>query len=294
MAAVEELVGQLRARRGETIARLRELSEAALERPSRWRGGRVEVRFLLLQLADADDERRARLGAALRRAGWQPAEAARILVDLAVQRGRLLGILAGLEEAQVDLPPAPGEWPVRTVVGHIRATADRYTIHSRWAADRFGRGDAPIRVPDAMLPPLLPEADDADLPALRAELAASLDATLAALAGIADEYLAAPTIWTTFTTDLRFRLHRFAAHERQHLVQIEKTLAAIGARPSEARLILAEAEESRAQLLALTIGVPDAVAGARGDGESVLDVLAEAAAGERLLVESLSDALDER
>lgn len=37
---------------------------------------------------------------------------------------------------------------------------------------------------------------------------------------------------------MRFRLHRFEAHLRQHAVQVEKTLAGLGHSPSEAERLV--------------------------------------------------------
>ena len=44
-------------------------------------------------------------------------------------------------------------------------------------------------------------------------------------------------MWIQYEIDVRFRLHRFAAHLIEHTVQCEKTLAALGWRPTEGRRI---------------------------------------------------------
>ena len=44
-----------------------------------------------------------------------------------------------------------------------------------------------------------------------------------------------PTQWIHYQIDVRFRLHRFAAHVVEHTVQCEKTLAALGWRIAEGR-----------------------------------------------------------
>jgi hypothetical protein len=41
-----------------------------------------------------------------------------------------------------------------------------------------------------------------------------------------------------FNVDVRFRLHRFAAHIAEHTIQCDKTLAALGWRQTEARRIV--------------------------------------------------------
>jgi hypothetical protein len=44
--------------------------------------------------------------------------------------------------------------------------------------------------------------------------------------------------WIQYDVDVRFRLHRFAAHLAEHTVQSEKTLAALGWRATEGRRIV--------------------------------------------------------
>jgi hypothetical protein len=46
-----------------------------------------------------------------------------------------------------------------------------------------------------------------------------------------------PTIWAGYEIDVRFRLHRFAAHIAEHTVQCEKTLLTLGWQPTEGRQI---------------------------------------------------------
>ncbi len=52
---------------------------------------------------------------------------------------------------------------------------------------------------------------------------------------------------------LRFRLHRFESHLRQHTIQIDKTLAAIGRAPTEVqrlnRLIYTALADAESQLI---------------------------------------------
>jgi hypothetical protein len=50
--------------------------------------------------------------------------------------------------------------------------------------------------------------------------------------------MARPTQWVNYDVDVRFRLHRFAAHLLEHTVQCEKALAALGWRATEGRRIV--------------------------------------------------------
>jgi hypothetical protein len=56
---------------------------------------------------------------------------------------------------------------------------------------------------------------------------------------ITDEELGMPIrYWEGEPMPVEFRLHRFDSHMRQHTIQIEKILEAIGAVPSEAKMLL--------------------------------------------------------
>jgi len=67
--------------------------------------------------------------------------------------------------------------------------------------------------------------------AARAETHRRLDALPVAV-------MTRPTQWTQFDVDVRFRLHRFAAHLIEHGIQCEKTLAALGVSVPEGRRIV--------------------------------------------------------
>jgi hypothetical protein len=301
MTTLRDRINALDAARTETLAALSGLSVADLERPALWRGhaGAFDVRFLLLQLADADDERRVRLRHALDLLGWQPSMTQQILAGLVETRGRLLGALVHVSDDQLDTPPAAGEWTLREVLDHMMVTVQRYTVHTRHAVERgrrIARGEegGPLRPPDSALPALNRRGLAAGgLADVRRLLTALRDETIDVFVDLTDADLSAPTDWLGIEWEVRFRLHRFAAHERQHLVQIEKTLDAIAVRPSEAQRILAEAELARAQLTALTVGLPDEVAQTRPDGErrSVLDWLVDAEAGEGTLRAEIASAI---
>jgi len=58
------------------------------------------------------------------------------------------------------------------------------------------------------------------------------------LGDVASTAMTRPTQWVHYDVDVRFRLHRFAAHVVEHTVQCEKTLAALDWRPTEGRRIV--------------------------------------------------------
>src|SRR5262249_53727752 len=85
---------------------------------------------------------------------------------------------------------------------------------------------------------------------------------------VALDVMTRPTQWVHYDVDVRFRLHRFAAHLIEHTIQCEKTLAALGWRPTEGRQIVRH--------LAALLGEIE-----------VLGAVAEAREVERLLAERL-------
>ena len=78
-------------------------------------------------------------------------------------------------------------------------------------------------------------------------------------ADISEEELAAPAMyWEDREMSLRFRLHRFDSHLRQHIVQIDKTLECIGHSPNEARRLLRLIYAALAEAQGATIGAWEA------------------------------------
>jgi hypothetical protein len=62
---------------------------------------------------------------------------------------------------------------------------------------------------------------------------------LDAFADVADSELEEPAVfWEGTPMPVRFRLHRFESHLRQHTIQMDKALVALGLAPGEARRLL--------------------------------------------------------
>ena len=296
MSEVTALRQRLRTTREALVAALSGLADADLERPWPWRGGTKDVRYALLRVADHEQEHAVQIARTLTALGWRPSEAQHILGLAEVSRGWLLGELAGVGDDLLDREPAPGEWPLRTVLGHVIVTERRYWKRTAWhvAEARAGRPttDNP---PAGVVESLQAAAGYAtgSLAEIAGRLTAVRDEVLAELAGLDDADLEAPTNWAGFDVDVRFRLHRFAAHEREHTVQVIKTLRGAGFVPSEAHRLLAQAQATRGHLLALLVGLPDEIAGRRpADGQwSVAETLTHIAETEERRVASVQAAL---
>lgn len=293
MGAIDDAFARLTTTREETLSALSGLTDAQLDQPIAWRGGQIDIRFLLMRLADVDDERRVTLEQRLAAGGRVRSETRAILAELALSRGQVLAALVGLPDARLDSVPAPGQWSVREVLGHIINTEQRYTVHCQYAAERgmrIARGEepGPLRVAGSRLPPLASALSDAEpAPRLHRALAQARAETLRALVVIDDALLGAESDWIGIAIDLRFRLHRFASHERQHLVHLHKTLAALDFRQSEAQLLLGQAQLVREQLIEMVLALPEerASAPASGDSLATLGLLAEASTQEQAIVQ---------
>jgi hypothetical protein len=171
----------------------------------------------------------------------------------------LHGVLAGARDDELDRPPREGEWPLRIVIGHM--------MHVEWwgfqpqirhALERRRAGETePASLSREEVQARYGEVDDSgDLAALLMRYDELHGRVLQDFAGLSDEELDAPTLWWEgYAVPVRFRLHRFDAHLREHTIQAEKTLAWLDHAPSEA--------ERLARLLYGALGaVEDALIGA--------------------------------
>ncbi len=95
-----------------------------------------------------------------------------------------------------------------------------------------------------------------DLNSLLAEMMETRNAVFAKLMSLPDASLKLANPETK--RSVRALLSMYMSHERNHIVQVEKTRKAIGAYPSEVQMLLAQAWQSRGDLLAAVIGLSDA------------------------------------
>ena len=285
------LIGDLRLLRLETLRRGAALDPARLGEQHEWRGKPAPLIFLLSWLAEADDTRRVRVDDTRARLAAPPTVAQRALVTAGETRGRLLGALVGLPEALFDQPPAQGEWSVREILAHVIATDKRYLIGTEYAIERARSGaGGPLRPPDALLPPRTGEAERPGAPAaVLARLTATRDDLTQRLGATPDDLLDAPTNWTAWDLDVRFRIHRFAAHDREHLIQLRKTLHALAFAQNEPQLLLADAQAVRGAIEAQWLLAPAALLEREppGGGPTIAAISAAALSEEQALLAAL-------
>ena len=198
--------------------------------------------------------------------GPEMSTAQRILAQYHRAYRDLQAALRGAGEDAVGRAPAEGEWPVHKVVAHIVGADLGFFVVVKYALDRRRSGDGrPAEIPDEAWD-TIGGLDEAAFQALVDGPFADLESyygtlhnrVLRELADIRDEELTAPSMyWEGNEMSLRFRLHRFDSHLRQHTVQVDKTLEAIGRSPNEARRLLRLIYGALADAEGATIGAWD-------------------------------------
>jgi len=204
------------------------MDEAALSRPWTYRGKPMDVRYALYRTLE--DAQEAQVDLAAR----HHPEPRRILALAQRSFGDLRGLLAGLPEQLLGRPPREGEWSVRETLGHVLAVERRYAMQTLYAVER-AESD-PVRIPPERLPPLT--SADTGAGELLAHIAEARAQTNRSLGSIGPAAMTRPTPWAQYDVDVRFRLHRFAAHVIEHTLQCEKALAQLGWAPTEGRAIV--------------------------------------------------------
>ena len=205
------------------------LDDEALGRPWSWRDKRMDVRFALYRTLEDAQEVHARVSAA------SHAESRRILAMAQRAFGDLRGLLTGLPGDLLDQAPGAGEWPLRETLRHMLLVERRYAAQTRYAVER--KDSEPVRIPDDRQPTATESDVRGEIGAILARIGEARTDTNRWLGDVAGPAMTRPTIWVGHDVDVRFRLHRFAAHIVEHTIQCEKTLFALGWRPTEGRRI---------------------------------------------------------
>src|SRR5712692_9730894 len=163
---VLDLTEQLEAARQATLDRYSSLEPDRLSAPWEWRGAPSTHRFMLSWLSEGSESRRVRILSAAQRLGHRFTDAHRAVMLLGAWRGQLRGKLIGLPDEAYDLDPAPGEWSVRRVLGHVIAIDERYGAAISYATERMLHGGTGLLRPDeSTLPPRTGEVQSTGTPA---------------------------------------------------------------------------------------------------------------------------------
>jgi hypothetical protein len=165
----------------------------------------------------------------------------------------LQSLLVGLDDSLLDQPPVRNEWPLRVILGHTIAAEREFFARIWHAVQQHRQADfTEDALPKAveMTPDEVAEFvgnfEDFERTMNRLSFSGIMayydslhKRVLRELTDIKAFELEAESMWweeMPFTVE--FRLHRLDAHMRQHTVQVEKTLDALGQPPAEARRLL--------------------------------------------------------
>ena len=243
------------------------LDDADLNQPWAWGSYDEEgVRFAFFRVFEELRTLAVQLEQDRQEAGLPPSSAQRILALYHSAYRDLYAAMRGVAAATLDTPPAEGEWPARQALAHIvGADAGFFTVLVN-ALNQLRAGVSnPVKMNLEVYEEILGmEATEEDnilegpLPGIMHFHSVIHARILAELADIGEEELALPSVyWESGPLSLRFRLHRFEAHMRQHTVQIDKTLAALGHGPTEARRLLRMIYSALAGAEGVLIGAED-------------------------------------
>jgi len=217
-----------------------DLSDADMGRQWTWREYDEEgLRFALLMTHHELRDLAVRL-AALRQA--EPSQGQRILAQHHQTYRDLTGLLAGVRSEDLDRAPAEGEWPLRETLKHMLGAEYGFLAVNRYALvhHRAGMHDEP---PDEEWPIFRKDygapadAVDGTTDQIRNSFFAIHRRILRELDDVTDAELELPAWFWDADKPIRFRLHRFEEHFRQHTIQLDKTLAVI-APPTEAQRLV--------------------------------------------------------
>jgi hypothetical protein len=243
------------------------VSDSELERKWAWGAYDSEgVRFSFFRTYEELCDLAANVTKSRAAHGPSPSSAQLILAQYHEAYRDLQAGLLGTTADEADQEPAEGEWPLRRVVAHIVGAEVGFCVVVKYALDRQRSGDGrSLEIPDEAWDAILGEDVtsietklDGSLAGIQAYYEAFHNRVLQEFADIREDELAIPSIyWEGYAMSLRFRLHRFDSHLRQHTVQVDKTLAGIGREPNEARRLLRLIYGALAEAEGATIGAWD-------------------------------------
>ena len=257
------------------------LEDADLEKEWTWGSYKSEgIRFAYFRTYEELRQLAVRCGQWRQRSGLPISEVQRILGQYHAAYMDLQAVLLGVDRQYDEKPPAEGGWPVRSVLAHIVGADMGFYVAVRFAVDRYRAGEDPlVEIDDVTWLGIIGMADE-QIDAIMTEPLLGLRAfhdvlhqrILADFADIRENELEKPSrFWEEETHSIRFRLHRFDAHTRQHTLQIEKNLHTFGYVPSESQQLLRLIFAAQAELESTLLGLKDKPVDLLGESAERID-----------------------
>jgi len=236
------------------------LSEKDLEREWIWKDHDEEgIRFAFFVTL----QELRQLAVTLSASRPKPTPAQHILSQYHAAYLDLQATLLGFSKEDADKPPAEGEWPVRRVYAHILGADINFTLVIRFALEGHRQGSwKPDQMSDEDESRLTGMSEDQFKELIRGPLDGMLayhrtfhPEVIEEFGHITNEELDLPsTFWEGTRFPIQHRLHRYEAHYAQHIIQIDKTLAAIGQAPSESKRLIRKIYAALAEAEGMMIG----------------------------------------
>lgn len=245
------------------------LPDVDLDQPFTWGAHHEGVRFALIGTYHELGDLAARAGRARALAGQPGTLAQRLLARYHSGYRDLEALLAGVPDEDYARPPAAGEWPLNAIIAHVVGSERWFFTLVDFALRRARSGEpVPAPLPEGEVERVLGDlgdfgaiARDGAIDDLRAYHGALHDRALAVLATATDVDAATPTVWWEGDPlGVAYRLLRFDAHLRQHVVQVERTLQQLDRPPTEARRLIRLVYGALAEVEGVTLGAGDSEA----------------------------------
>ena len=303
MSEIRSILREMREQRREHDRELVEITEAQMNLETAFtletmmtgmpgEVGGVGIAWMFQRRFDHLEEHAIQIEGFLRdRFGIEQSDSHRYWAANEEARGDLYAALMGLTDEDLDEIPIdpPGEWPLRTTLEHTLDVEHSYRDNTLWAVEKYRTGESfePMpRKPGQKHP-------DASIDDFVRLLDEARETTLDQLMDLTDDELRATTTWAGIDCDVRFRLMRFAQHEREHTAQIRKWRVQTGKPFSEAARYLGMCWQRSSRLESILCGAPDDILDRDpGDGEwPIRRVLAHIAGAERYFKKNVDDTL---
>ncbi len=199
--------------------------------------------------------------------GNPPSMAQRILAQHRIAFRDLESLVLGIDDELGEREPAVGDWSVHEALEHIVTAEAGFHVVCRFSAERARKG----------LELAKPENDDYDamygseqeFMALMAVPFLELwktyarihDKAVSDLIWLTDAEMSVSALyWESKAYPLEFRLGRFEDHLRQHTIQVDRTLDALGIKRSEGRLLARMLYNAMGNVEGALLGAPETLA----------------------------------
>jgi hypothetical protein len=248
----------------ERFARLTvSLTNADLERQWAWGDYDEGVRFAFFRTYESLRDLAVTLADERNKAGLPQTQAQHILAQYQSAFCDLEAVVFGVTDEQAAQPPAESEWPLRKILLHTVQAEGTFLAINQYAVERARLQDGrPLALSDEDWETFWAGdtyeslADSGSFSEILTYYRGLHVRVLEAFADVTDTELNEPVVfWESTPMPVRFRLLRFESHLRQHTIQVDKALVALGLASGEARRLIRLVYTGLAEVQGWQIGV---------------------------------------